>query len=133
MERARDGRWEGGFRPSLVLVSRHTILDTPACVDRVSHYVKVLAGDVADDENLAVVLNRDQFGVIDARRLSQLFAVGRELDSNRWESETGLPAERPAFAAVGVDDAMLVRLDTMLLASFAAVRGDGSRFLSATL
>ena len=84
-----------------------------------------LPRDVADEEDLDVVLDRDKLGVVDARLALDILALDLELDGNRLEAELGLAGDQPGLVFLGIGDAVRPRLDALLLAALPAVRQDG--------
>jgi hypothetical protein len=105
----------------------------PAFVDSISNDVPVFGDDMADEENLDVVLDGDQFGIVGPRLPRKLLAVGLNLHLCWRESKLRLILQGTGFVALFVDNAVLLRLHASLFAALAAVRQDGAVFRSVEL
>jgi hypothetical protein len=64
---------------------------------------------------------RHELRVVDSRFFGDLFSFHRNVHLHRWESQLWLPVQEFRSLASLVDDAVLLCLDSMLLAGLSAV------------
>lgn len=96
----------------------------PALVDSTLHDRPVIVIDPPDEEHLDVVFNRDKLRVVDPRFWGNMLIVSRHLHANWLEAQPGLIWQWFSNSPLLIDDAVLVRLDTVLPASLLPVRQD---------
>lgn len=96
----------------------------PTVVDRIADDLPIAGVDVADEKDLDVVLDGDEFRVVDPRFPRDFFAVFRHLDSHWRKAHRRLAVEFLGFLAPFVDNAVFFGLHTSFFASFATVRED---------
>jgi len=102
-------------------------LVAPALIDGVlDNIVKVVPTDTADKENLNVVLNRDQLGVVDAGLRCEFLGRVVELHLYRGKAQLRLAFDVPRLSAAVIDDAVLGRFDSLLSAASTLVGQDGT-------
>ena len=99
-------------------------LPLPAQICRVAHDVPIRGIDIANEQDPDIVLNCHQLGVVDSRLFGQLLSILSQIRSDGGESKFGLLVYKPRLRPALVDNAMLLWLDAMLPAGFAAICQD---------
>lgn len=61
----------------------------PTFVDRVADIFEIFSSDRANEEDLDVVFDSNQFGVVDPRLSGELLALRVDMKTNGGESEIG--------------------------------------------
>jgi hypothetical protein len=90
-------------------------------LDSLPDNLVILRNDSADEEDLDVVLDGHEFGVIDTGFARQFLACRIDLQGNRVKTEGRLILQRMRSLAKLVDDAVFERLDPSLGASLLLV------------
>ena len=118
--------WFGrGTSGGLVLPLGEGLL-LPAAVHCVHDEVVIVAIDGTDEEDLDVVFDGDDFGVVYAGLPREPFTVDMDLHPHRREPELRLSIEPLWSYALFGDDAVLLGLDALFLTPLTAVSRDRS-------
>jgi hypothetical protein len=105
--------------PRLLLVS-------PADIDCVADRFPIFVCDPTNEENLNIVLDCHEFGVVDSGLAGQLLAYCLDMHRDRAKSQLWLVFERVRISPMLVDDTVLGRLGSRLVATFPTVCQDRS-------
>lgn len=96
----------------------------PTVVHRILEIDPAFGHNRADEEDVDIVFDCDEFGVVDARFFGQSLTIFGDASLHRRETQFWLALQHASSAPVFVDDAMFGRLYAVLIASFATVGQD---------
>lgn len=86
----------------------------PTIVDRVADMIEILSGNRANEKDLDIVLDGNQFRVVDPRLFGKLLALRVDVKSYGGESEFGFVLKKPRLLSCHIYDTMLGRSHTFL-------------------